>query len=126
MVVGRAGTRTTSPTKLIAAKAASHVVAARILLNSCPAHRAERDIVLVLIGPPCKLLFHSLFTRDIFSVPLVTTLEANFCLAFGASHLFSLFVFRSHMSAAARVDAPAHQRISIELLLLLEFTELCC
>lgn len=114
VVVCGACTRATSPAKLIATEAAGHVIAALVLLDTSAAHWAERDIIFVLVCPSRKLAFHCLFARYVFAMPLVATLEANFCAAFRTCHLSCIFVLSSHNFAALRIDTVSDERIRVK------------
>jgi len=77
MVVLVSRTAPTSPTELIGAKAAGHMVAAGALFNASLAHGTHRHIVFVFISPTCQLLLHCFFTGGFFTVPVIFALEAK-------------------------------------------------
>ena len=85
MVVGGGGALAASPTELVLAKSTSHVVAALILLDSSATHRTKGDIIFVFFCPALQLIFHSLLTSDVFSMPFISALETKLSLAFVAS-----------------------------------------
>ena len=114
VVVSRACTRTASPAKLVAAQATSHVIAALVLLDTGAAHRAKRDVVFVLVCPPCKLALHGLFTSYIFAVPLVTALEADLGAALRTRHLLCIFALSSQDLAALRIDTVPDKRVRVQ------------
>ena len=120
MVVSARGTASARPAKLIAAERASHVVAARILLDPRAAARAERDIVLVLLHPTFELAANRLLTADCFSMPHIAALEAHLCGAGWAHYLADVSILRLDMRLTPCLGAPAHQWISLECLLVFE------
>ena len=80
MSVITSGTLTTCPAEFVAADCTCHVVAPLILLNSCFAERAHRDISGILVQPALQLILHSLLAR-LFAMPAVTTFEAHLSFA---------------------------------------------
>ena len=96
------------------------MIAACILFNSCLAHRAQRHIVFVFVGPTCQLLLHCFFT-GFFPVPVVFALEAKLSRALIARHLFCVLVFSLHVVSAVGLGAPSHQWIQVKFFLAFEF-----
>ena len=114
-------TAATSPTKLILAKTACHMITASIFLDTSTAHRTEWDISFIFLCPASKLLVHCIFTLYIFSMPLTSTVEADFGIALGAlKHFDRLICWSSDRMSTRRLWTISYQRISVLFLLLLE------
>ena len=75
-------TGSTGPAKLIFAESASHVIASLVFLNSSTTHGTERDFIFVFFGPSSQLFIQIFFACDIFTVPLLPTIEADPGFAF--------------------------------------------
>ena len=116
-------TVTACPAKLIAAQVARHVVTALVFLDLGAAHGAEGDIVFVLFRPALQLVFHCLFTRPAL-VPLLSALETDVSAALRTGQLLIVCALGSHVLAAALLGTPSHQKIRVDLLLLLEALQL--
>ena len=92
VIIASSCTATTGPAELKAAKLARHMIAARILLNPCLAHRADGNVAFVLFSPSCKLVIHDSLTCDPL-VPRLLAGEADLCLALRALELDAIGVF---------------------------------
>lgn len=103
------------PTPLKSAAIASHVIATWYFLNPSFAFRTIAN-VSVIRSPTIKILVHYWFTFG-FSMPLQSTLEADFITTYTYSFVwFSLF----HEMSAVRSWTPSEVRIFIYINILLE------
>ena len=117
MVIARYCALTARPAELIFAEDARHVVTPFVLLDSSAAHGTKGDSFFVLFNPLLQILVHSLGARNLYPMPQLTTLEADFCLALGALQLDRILVLSSHMLVAVWLRAVPHQGITIEVFL---------
>ena len=120
VVVSRGSAASAGPAELVTAEAAGHVIASHVLLDAALAAGAEADLVSVLLEPGAEFFCHRFFTADIFTMPRFLALKANLRAALRARQLLRVFVWSAHMRLTAWLGAPAHQRVSLQRLLVLE------
>ena len=125
MIVTSRGTGPTSPTELIAAHEARHVIATHSLLDSSATERTHGHIVSIFFDPALKLPIHGIITRDILSVPLTTTSEANLSLAFTTSQFSGFLVGCPYRGLTARSGAPANKKVRLQFFLFLKPLVFC-
>ena len=105
-------TGSTGPAELIFAESASHVIASLVFLNSSATHGTERDVTFVFFGPPSQLFIQIFFTGDVFTVPLLPTIEADPGFTFWTLKFFNFLTRRStHMLITASLWAVSNKRI---------------
>ena len=120
MILRISGTFTANPAELVLAEATGHVVASSTFLDPCPTHRTERHIFFVLLSPGAKLIFHGFRTRNVFTVPHVTTLEADSCFTLGAPYAVNIGTLCNNVSVTVSFRTVPRQWILIDQLLLSE------
>lgn len=90
-----------------------------VFLNFCSAHWAKFDR-FVTLSPPFVSLLHRSLTSLIFAMILISTLEAERCLALGTHQFYHFGIFSAHKTFATRFNAPTHQRIPFDFFFLFE------
>ena len=120
MIVIFACTTSTSPAKLVLAVGTSHMIATLIFFYLRAAHRAERYVTFVLLGPPFQLFRHSFLASDIFSMPRITAIKADLSRALWTLQHLHFVVFSSHVWLTIWFSAPANQRIRLDWFFVLE------
>ena len=91
------------------------MVAAASFLDPTLAKRAEADFVAIFLHPFFKILTQSVIAADVFAVPGLFTTEADLSTTGWAVKLLFLVILSAHMSLAACLRTPTHQRVRLQL-----------